>query len=47
MQAGAPKEVPAFTVNRLCGSGAQAIVSACQSIQTGEARVALAAAANR
>jgi len=42
MQAGAPKEVPAFTVNRLCGSGAQAIVSACQSIQTGEARVALA-----
>jgi acetyl-CoA C-acetyltransferase len=42
MQAGAPKEVPAFTVNRLCGSGAQAIVSACQTIQTGEARVALA-----
>ncbi len=42
MQAGTPKEVPAFTVNRLCGSGAQAIVSATQTIQTGEARVALA-----
>ncbi|MEI2701280.1 MAG: beta-ketothiolase BktB [Baekduia sp.] len=42
MQAGTPKEVPAFTVNRLCGSGAQAIVSATQTIETGEARVALA-----
>ena len=38
MKAGVPKEVPAFTVNRLCGSGVQAIVSACQTIQTGEAR---------
>jgi acetyl-CoA C-acetyltransferase len=42
VQAGTPNEVPAFTVNRLCGSGAQAIVSACQTIQTGEATVALA-----
>ena len=28
MKAGIPKEVPAFTVNRLCGTGVQAIVSA-------------------
>lgn len=34
-----PKEVPAFTVNRLCGTGVQAIVSAAQTIQTGEAEV--------
>ncbi len=45
MKAGVPKEVPAFTVNRLCGSGLQAIVSACQSIQTGESSVALAGGA--
>src|SRR5438270_4530292 len=41
MKAGIPQEVPAYTVNRLCGTGVQAIVSACQSIQTGEASVAL------
>jgi acetyl-CoA C-acetyltransferase len=45
MKAGVPKEVPAYTVNRLCGTGVQAIVSACQSIQTGEASVALAGGA--
>jgi acetyl-CoA C-acetyltransferase len=45
MKAGVPKEVPAYTVNRLCGTGVQAIVSACQSIQTGEATVALAGGA--
>ena len=45
MKAGVPKEVPAYTVNRLCGTGVQAIVSACQSIQTGEAAVALAGGA--
>ncbi len=45
MKAGVPKEVPAFTVNRLCGSGLQAVVSACQSIQTGESSVALAGGA--
>ena len=45
MKAEVPKEVPAFTVNRLCGSGVQAIVSACQTIQTGEATVALAGGA--
>jgi acetyl-CoA C-acetyltransferase len=45
MKAGIPKEVPAYTVNRLCGTGVQAIVSATQAIQTGEAEVALAGGA--
>jgi acetyl-CoA C-acetyltransferase len=45
MKAGVPPEVPAYTVNRLCGTGVQAIVSAAQAIQTGEARVALAGGA--
>ena len=45
INAGVPKETPAFTVNRLCGTGVQAIVSACQSIQTGDAQVALAGGA--
>jgi acetyl-CoA C-acetyltransferase len=45
MKAGVPKETPAFTVNRLCGTGVQAIVSACQAIQTGEATVTLAGGA--
>ena len=37
-----PIETPALTVNRLCGSGMQAIVSAAQMIQTDEAKVVLA-----
>ncbi len=45
IKAGIPKETPAFTVNRLCGTGVQAIVSAAQAIQTGEAEVALAGGA--
>jgi acetyl-CoA C-acetyltransferase len=45
IKAGVPKEVPAYTVNRLCGTGVQAIVSAAQAIQTGEAAVALAGGA--
>jgi acetyl-CoA C-acetyltransferase len=45
MKAGIPKEVPAFTVNRLCGTGVQAIVSAAQSIATGDAEVAVAGGA--
>jgi acetyl-CoA C-acetyltransferase len=45
MKAEIPKEVPAYTVNRLCGTGVQAIVSAAQAIQTGEADVALAGGA--
>lgn len=39
---GVPVEVPAMTVNRVCGSGAQAIVSAAQEIWLGLADVALA-----
>ncbi|WP_313296769.1 beta-ketothiolase BktB, partial [Pseudomonas sp.] len=45
MNAGTPKETPAFNVNRLCGSGLQAIVSAAQCLLLGEAEVALAAGA--
>jgi acetyl-CoA C-acetyltransferase len=45
IRAGVPKESPAFTVNRLCGSGVQAIVSAAQAIQTGDAEVVLAGGA--
>src|SRR5512135_2504781 len=42
LQAGLPIETPALTVNRLCGSGMQAIVSAAQMIQLGEAKTVLA-----
>jgi acetyl-CoA C-acetyltransferase len=45
IRAGIPKEAPAFTVNRLCGSGVQAIVSAAQAIQTGDAEIVLAGGA--
>jgi acetyl-CoA C-acetyltransferase len=45
IKAEVPKETPAYTVNRLCGTGVQAIVSAAQAIQTGEARVAVAGGA--
>ena len=45
MQAGLPQEVPAFNVNRLCGSGLQAIVSAAQSVMLGDAQVAIGAGA--
>src|SRR5690242_2728808 len=42
LRAGLPVEMPALTVNRLCGSGIQALVSAAQLIQLGEAGVVLA-----
>jgi len=42
LKAGVPREVPALTVNRLCGSGLQSVVSAVQQIQTGEATAVLA-----
>ena len=42
---GLPVETPAFTVNRLCGSGLQAIVSAAQAIALGDAEVAVAGGA--
>src|SRR5689334_2284428 len=42
LKAGLPIEVPALTVNRLCGSGIQSVISAAQLIQLGEASVVLA-----
>ncbi len=45
MQAGIPDTTPAMNVNRLCGSGAQAIVSAIQSLMLGDADFALAGGA--
>jgi acetyl-CoA C-acetyltransferase len=42
VQAGLPVTVPAMTVNRVCGSGAQAIVSAAQEILLGNANAAIA-----
>lgn len=41
LRAGVPIETPALTVNRLCGSGIQSIVSAAQMIQLDEARTCL------
>ncbi|MBO9452264.1 acetyl-CoA C-acyltransferase family protein [Tropicibacter sp. R16_0] len=45
MQAGIPNGTPAMNVNRLCGSGAQAVVSAVQSLMLGDADFALAGGA--
>src|SRR6266516_2709908 len=42
---GLPVQTPAFTVNRLCGSGLQAIVSAAQAIILGDAEAAVAGGA--
>jgi acetyl-CoA acetyltransferase family protein len=42
LRAGLPIETPALTVNRLCGSGLQAIISAAQMVQLGESNIALA-----
>jgi len=41
MQAGVPDATPAMNVNRLCGSGVQAIVSAAQALTLGDAEFAL------
>ncbi len=41
LRCGVPQEVPALTVNRLCGSGFQAIVTGAQEILLGHAEVAL------
>ena len=41
LRAGVPVDKPALTVNRLCGSGFQAIISAAQEIRSGDADVAL------
>ncbi len=45
LRAGVPKEVPALTVNRLCGSGLQAILLGAQEIQLGQADFVLAGGA--
>lgn len=45
IESGLPQETPALTVNRLCGSGLQAIVSAAQSLRLGDCEVALAGGA--
>jgi acetyl-CoA acyltransferase 2 len=45
LKSGIPIEVPALTLNRLCGSGLQAVVSAVQAIMLGDAETALAGGA--
>ncbi|MDE2580225.1 MAG: acetyl-CoA C-acyltransferase family protein [Rhodospirillales bacterium] len=45
LNAGVTQEAPALTLNRLCGSGLQAIVSAAQSILLGDAEIAVGAGA--
>ncbi len=45
IDAGIPVTTPAFNVNRLCGSGLQAIISAAQAIQLGDASIAIGAGA--
>ena len=42
LRAGIPQEVPMLTLNRLCGSGAQSIISSAQMIMLGEAEVVVA-----
>jgi acetyl-CoA C-acetyltransferase len=42
MAAGVPKEVPAWGLNQVCGSGLRAVAVAAQSIQTGDATVVVA-----
>jgi acetyl-CoA acetyltransferase family protein len=42
LRAGMPIEVPALTVNRLCGSGMQSIINAAQLVQLDEAKVVVA-----
>ncbi len=45
VEAGIPAESPAMTINRLCGSGLEAVVSAARAIQLGDAKAALAGGA--
>ena len=42
MAAGVPKEIPAWGVNQVCGSGLRAIALAAQAIQTGDATIVVA-----
>ncbi len=45
VKGGLPHETPALTLNRLCGSGLQAIITAAQAILLGDAKVAVAGGA--
>jgi acetyl-CoA C-acetyltransferase len=45
VNAGVPTSAPALTLNRLCGSGVQAIISAAQMLRLGEAQIAVAGGA--
>ena len=45
INAGIPKETPAYNVNRLCGSGLQAIISAAHTLMLGDADFAIGAGA--
>ncbi|RAI67209.1 acetyl-CoA C-acyltransferase [Pseudomonas fluorescens] len=45
MNAGIPKETPAYNVNRLCGSGLQAIINAAQTLLLGDAEIVVGAGA--
>ena len=45
IEAGIPLECPAFNVNRLCGSGLQAVVSASQGLMLGDSEIAVAGGA--
>ena len=45
LEAGLPNETPAMNVNRLCGSGLQAVISAAQTLLLGDAEVAIGAGA--
>ena len=42
LEAGLPQSSHAYGVNRLCGSGVQAIISAAQQLMTGDAKLSLA-----
>src|SRR5213596_3901476 len=42
LKAGVPREVPALTVNRLCGSGIQSVINAAEQIELGESTTVLA-----
>ena len=42
MQAGLPKEIPAYVVNQVCGSGIRSIASGFQSIKSGDSKIVIA-----
>ena len=42
IKSGIPKEVPAFIVNQVCGSGIRSVVSGFQSINSGDSRIVIA-----